>query len=174
MGGMFSVTKVTTWILMLRGTRMRASAQNGRRKYTPDDREASYRGLVRDVILGSFTVFALSLAVPAWIIRVEYSKTDGRVPVGEVLRERTLETVTPTPRLPRVLELADQIGRREILRRESERHKADSRDTVERRDATDSPSTAKTDVPAHHVGQPAEALPPNSRHVDFRESAQAP
>src|SRR5262245_26681939 len=95
----FSVTKGTLGFL--------------RRKPTPADREASYQGLVRDVILGSFTVIALSLAVPAWIIQVEHSKSDGRVPVGEVLRERTLETVTVRLRLPRVLELADQIGRRE-------------------------------------------------------------
>lgn len=182
---MFSVAKGTLWTLMLRGARVRASARNGRRKYTADDREASYRALLRDVVLGSLAVIVLSLAVPAWIIRVEYSKTDGSVPgsglVAEVLRERTVETVAVTPRLPRVLELAEQIVRREAQRRESERREAEGRElarlAAERRNAPDASTSANTEV---HVdpaeGQPAEAVTSavNSTQFDVQEPGQAP
>lgn len=181
---MFSVAKVTLWILMLRGTRVRASAQNGRTKYTPNDGEASYRALVRDVILGGLAVIVISLAVPAWIIRVEYSKTYGRVPgpgaVAEVLRERTLETAAATPRLSRVLGLAEQIARRETERRGNERRKAESRETArqeaERRNARDPTSTANTDKPRDHAAQPGKTVPfpVNSPQFDFREAVQAP
>jgi hypothetical protein len=184
MGWMFSVAKLTLWILMLRGTRVRARAQNGRRTYTPDDREASYRGLVRDVVLGSLAVIVLSLAVPAWIVRVEYSKTYGRVPgpgsVAEVLRERTLETVAVTPRLPRVLELAEHIVRRETERRENQRREAESRETTrpeaERHNAADSTISANTGVPSDHAAQQAKAVPfaVNSPQFYFRDSVQAP
>lgn len=177
---MFSVAKGTLWTLMLRGARVRASARNGRRKYTADDREASYRALLRDVILGSLAVIVLSLAVPAWIIRVEYSKTDGSVPgsglVAEVLRERTVETVAVTPRLPRVLELAEQIVRREAQRREAEGREL-ARLAAERRNAPDASTSANTEV---HVdpaeAQPAEAVTSavNSPQFDVQEPGQAP
>jgi hypothetical protein len=183
---MFSVAKGTLWTLMLRGTRVRASAQNGCRKYRPDDREASYRALRRDVILGSLAVILLSLAVPAWIIRGEYSKTydtvlgRGSAPVADVLRERTLDPVVVTPRFPRVLDLAEQIVRREAERRESERREAERRQIARReaarRHATDS-MTDNTEVPVDRAAaQPVKTVSPtvNTPQFDFRESGQAP
>jgi hypothetical protein len=184
---MFSVVKEALEILMLRGNLVRASAQNGRGTYTLDEaHEASYRALLRDVILGSIAVIVFSLAVPVWIIRVEYSKTYGRVPrprsVAEVLRERTVEGLAATPRRPTVLELAEQIVRREAQRRESERGGAEEREIARReayhRNAPDSPVTTNTDVYVDHAAArpPAEAVPPaaNSSQVDLRESVQAP
>jgi hypothetical protein len=187
MGWMFRVAKGTLWISMLRGTRVPANAQNGGKKDTADDREAGYRALVRDVVLGGLAVIVLSLAVPAWIIGVEYSKTYGTVlgrgspPVAEVLRERALDTVVVTPRLPRVLELAEQIVRRETERRESERREAERRQKIARREAarrnaTDS-ITDHTDVPVDHAAaQPVKIVSPavNTPQFDFRDSVQGP
>jgi hypothetical protein len=182
---MFSVAKVTLWIPRLRGARVRASAQNGR-TYAPDEREAAYRALLRDVILGSVAVILFSLAVPAWIIRNEYSKTYGTIrglgsaPLADVLRERTLDTVVVTPRFPGVLELAEQIVRREAERRESERREAERRQIgrreATRRNATDSIAD-NTDVLVNHAAaKPGITVSPalNRSQSDFRESVQAP
>jgi len=179
---MFSVVNVALEILMLRGTRAWASAESERRKYTPEDREASYRALLRDVILGSLAVIVLALAVPTWIIRVEYSKTYGRAPgtrpMAEVLRERALGAVTP--RIPRVIELAEQIVRREAQRRERKTDGAERTETArhetDRRNAPDSPR-GNPDVHIAPAGaQPAKVTPSaaNSPQFGFRESAQAP
>lgn len=178
---MFRVAKGTLWIAMLRGTRVQASAQSRRRKDTPDDREASYRALVRDVVLGALAVIALSLAVPAWIIRVEYSTNYGTIleprsaAVAEVLRERTFETVVGTPRLPRMLDVAEQIVRREAERRDSERREAERRETARReaarRNATDS-ITDNTDVAVDHAAaQPVKTVSPafSTPQFDFRD-----
>jgi hypothetical protein len=179
---MFSVAKGTLWIAMLRGTRVRASAQNRGRKDTADDREAGYRALVRDVVLGGLAVIALSLAVPAWIIRVEYSKTDSTIleprsaPIAEVLRERTFEAVVVTPRVPRMLDVAEQIVRREAERREAERRET-ARRGAERRNATDALITENTDMPVDHAAaQPTEAVPRavDTQQFDTRGSVQAP
>ncbi|MGH7310837.1 MAG: hypothetical protein ACREK6_19325, partial [Candidatus Rokuibacteriota bacterium] len=82
----------------------------------PADRELGYHALVRDVILGAMVVIFVSLAVPAWILRVEYRKTHSAgatlVPTADVLRER-MSPVTITPRPPRILELAERIVRQE-------------------------------------------------------------
>jgi hypothetical protein len=155
------------------------------RKYTSGDRDASYRALVRDIIFGGLAVIVLSLGVPAWIIRVEYTKTystvlgPGSLPVAEVLRERTAETVVVTPRLPKVLELAEQIVRRDAERRESERRGAERREAArreaKRRNATDSSIT--DNVPVDQAAtQPVGAVSPegNTSQLDFRGAVQAP
>jgi hypothetical protein len=156
---MFRVAKGTLWIAMLRGTRVQASAQNRRRTDRADD---------------------------PWIIRVEYSKTYGTIleprsaAVAEVLRERTFETVVGTPRLPRMLDVAEQIVRREAERRGSERREAERRETARReaarRNATDS-ITDNTDVAVDHAAaQPVKTVSPafSTPQFDFRESVQGP
>jgi hypothetical protein len=92
--------------------------------------------------------------------------------VADVLRERTLDTVVVRPRFSRVLELAEQIVRRETERRESERPRREAA----RRNATDS-ITDNTDVPVDHAAaQPVKTVSPavNTPQFDFRESAQGP
>jgi len=108
------------------------------KKGTAEDRDANYRALVRDVVLGTVAVIFLSLAVPAWIIRAEYRKTYSApvklppVSVAEVLRERTSETVIITPRAPDILELAEQLVQREAERREAARREAARREAETR------------------------------------------
>jgi hypothetical protein len=137
--------------------------QIGERKRTSEDREASYRALVRDVIIGGVTVILLSLAVPAWIIRVEYSKMYGPpaepepVPVAEVLRERTVPAVM-TSGFSKLLELAKEIVRREAERREAEGRATQRRKTEQREVATEGSALVR----------------PPTQQFDFRGSPQAP
>ena len=79
-GRAFTLMKFTPYLhLATPSSRVPLESTGRMRKYTSDDRDASYRTLVRDVILGCLAVIVLSLGVPAWIIRVEYSKTYGTV-----------------------------------------------------------------------------------------------
>jgi hypothetical protein len=65
---------------------------------------------------GASTVIFVSLAVPAWMIHAEYGKTSDPpmkpVPVAEVLRERTSETVIPR-RAPGILKVAERLVQRD-------------------------------------------------------------
>jgi len=157
------------------------------RKDTSEDRDSNYRALVRDVILGTVAVIFLSLAVPAWIIRAEYRKTYS-APVklapasaAEVLRERTSETVIITPHAPDILELAEQLVRREAERREAEkreieRRKAERRE-AERRATAHSPITDSTNVPVSPaVARPTQTVAPvvNTPQFNSRDSVQSP
>ena len=165
---------------------------------TPENRDSNYRALVRDVILGSAAVIFVSLAVPTWILRAEYRKTYGApvklAPAADVLRERTAGTaLTPSPP-PHILELAEQLVRREAERREIERREqreaarreVEKRET-ERREAArreaeslktaHSPITHTIEVPVGPAAaRPAQAVAPvvNTPQFDFRESVQSP
>ncbi len=94
---------------------------------TPADRQSSYHALVRDAIFGALAVIFVSLAVPAWILRVEYRKTYSTpatlVPTAEVLREGNSPVVI-LPRPPKILELAERIVRQEAERSAAERRAA--------------------------------------------------
>jgi len=162
------------------------------------DRDSSYRALVRDVTLGTVAVIFLSLAVPAWIIRAEYHKTYGApvklTPTAEVLRETTSEGVIVKPRAPDILELTEQLVRREAERREVERREAARREAArrevekreaERREAArreaerlkTAHSPNNTEVPVGPAAaRPAQAVSPvvNTPQFDFRESMQSP
>ena len=145
-----------------------------------EDRDSSYRALVRDVILGTVAVILLSLAVPAWIIRAEYRKTYGApvnlTPTAEVLRETTSEGVIVTPRALDILKLAEQLVRREAEKREIERREAARRE-AERLKTAHPPITNNTEVPVGPAeARPAQAVSPvvNTPQFDFRESVQSP
>lgn len=133
-----------------------------------------YQTLARDVILGIVAVIFVSLAVPAWILRLEYRKTyDAPVKPGstaEVLRERTSETVviiTPRPPdTPAILELAEHIVRREAEKREAER-----------RVRAHLPNPRSTAVPVPPAAAPpAQAVSSavNALQIDSQRSVQAP
>jgi hypothetical protein len=137
------------------------------------ERDAStvsgYRTLARDVILGIVAVIFVSLAVPAWIIQAEYRKTSDPpmkpVPVAEVLRERTSETVIPR-RAPDILKVAERLVQREAEEREAKR-----------RARAHSSITHLTDVsvPSAATVQAGAVTPvANTPQVDLRQSAQAP
>lgn len=155
---------------------------HGERKDTPADRESTYRALVRDVILGTLAVVFISLAVPAWIIRVEYRKSFATpaslAPTAEVLRERA-SPATVAPRPPHILELAERLVRQEAERRAAERRVAErraaERRAAERRAAErhDAEGRAAEDPPARVPLPPAR---PDSSVVtpSALESPQSP
>lgn len=130
-----------------------------------------YPAFARDVILGIVAVIFASLAVPAWIIGVEYHKSSDDAPVNhvsaaEVLRERRSDTVgIITPHRPKILEVAERVVRRETEERETKRR------------AVRSPITGGTNVPISSVpASPAQAVPSvvDTPQFDSRQSAQAP
>ncbi|HEY7364077.1 MAG TPA: hypothetical protein VIE37_08215 [Methylomirabilota bacterium] len=131
------------------------------RKDTPVDRESTYRALMRDVILGTLAVVFVSLAVPAWIIRVEYRKSFATpaalAPAAEILRERAAPAPV-APRPPHILELAERLVRQEAERRAAERRAAERR-AAERRAAERPAATmrATEDAPTRGL------LPPPAR-----------
>jgi hypothetical protein len=124
------------------------------RKDTPVDRESTYRALMRDVILGTLAVVFVSLAVPAWILRVEYRKSfatpTSLAPAAEILRDRASPSVPP--RRPDILELAERLVRQEAERRTVERRAAErraaERAAAQRRAAEGAPPRGSLPPPA--------------------------
>jgi hypothetical protein len=130
----------------------------------PDEKRdtSEVRALTRDVILGAIVVILVSLAVPAWIMRVEYRKSskppEKSAPAAEGLRETRSERVTATPaHSPGILELAERLARQE----------------AEKRARAHSPSPRSTNVPA---AGPARAVSPavDPPQIDSRQSMQSP
>jgi hypothetical protein len=100
---------------------------------------------------------------------MEYSKTfdtpAGLLSAAEVLRERTLDTDVITARAATILQLAEQVVRREAERREAERRELE-RSELERRKARrviESP-----EAKGRTMAAPSDLL------FDARESLQAP
>jgi hypothetical protein len=127
------------------------------------------RALLRDVILGVVAVVCVSVAVPAWIIHVEYHKTSNApmkpISAAEVLRETRSETVVVIrPAIPNVLELAERIVQQEAEEREAKR-----------RATVPSLVTRSPDNPVPPKASPA-AIPSvvNTPPVDSRDSVQSP
>jgi hypothetical protein len=131
--------------------------------------------LARDVILGIVAVIFVGLAVPAWIIGVEYHKSSDDAPVkqrvsaAEVLRERRSEAVVIiTPHRPKILEIAERVVRRETEEREAKRRASASAHL---------PITGSPNVPiSSAAASPAQAVPSviDTPQFDSRQSAQAP
>jgi hypothetical protein len=151
------------------------------------DRESNYHALVRDVILGAIAVIFVSLAVPAWILRDEYRRTYSvpvrLVPAADILRDsasvrgRMSDAAVPPPRPADILELAEQLVRREA--REAERRKAErlqaERREADRREAErpEAERQAELRAPAEPAAQ--ETAPSDVMlRGDFSEPSQAP
>lgn len=123
---------------------------------------------MRDVILWTVVVIVMSLAVPAWIMHVEYRKGDEPpvtlTPAAEVLRERASGTVVITPRASDIRDIPKLAER--LVRQETER-----------RAMTHAPKPGSTAGPARPTAsRPAQTAAPvgDTSPFNSRQSAESP